>query len=81
MKRLLTGLMVTMLMVEPGIAQDAPQPKLTLISNVHIFDGSTDRLHEDMHVLIKDNLIEPYKKMGFGRHELRNKKGGPEEPP
>jgi imidazolonepropionase-like amidohydrolase len=33
-------------------------PRLTLISNVNIFDGQTDRLHKGMHVLIKDNRIE-----------------------
>lgn len=39
-------------------AQDTPQPKLVLISNVNIFDGTTDNLHKNRHVLIKDNLIE-----------------------
>jgi len=37
--------------------EDMPWPQLTLISNVNIFDGKADRLHEGMHVLIKDNLI------------------------
>ena len=43
-----------------GFAQAAEQPasKLTLISNVNIFDGKTEKLHENMHVLVKDNLIE-----------------------
>ena len=42
-----------------GVAQEAePQPKLTLISNVNIFDGVNDKLHPNMHVLVKDNLIE-----------------------
>jgi len=35
-----------------------PLPKLTLISNVNIFDGKTEKLHKNMHVLVKDNLIE-----------------------
>jgi len=39
-------------------AADTPQAKLTLISSVNIFDGTSDKLHENMHVLIKDNLIE-----------------------
>ncbi len=43
----------------PALAQDAkPQPKLTLISNVNIFDGVSDQLQRNMHVLVKDNLIE-----------------------
>ena len=40
-------------------AAEQPSPKLTLISNVDIFDGQTERLHKNMHVLVKDNLIEP----------------------
>ena len=44
----------------PGFAQAAepPEPKLTLISNVNIFDGKTEKLHKNMHVLVKDNQIE-----------------------
>ena len=34
------------------------QSKLTLISNVNVFDGKTEKLHENMYVLVKDNLIE-----------------------
>ena len=43
-----------------GFAQAAeqPAPELTLISNVNIFDGKTEKLHKNMHVLVKDNLIE-----------------------
>jgi imidazolonepropionase-like amidohydrolase len=37
---------------------DTPLPKLILISNVNIFDGKSDKLQRDMHVLVKDNLIE-----------------------
>jgi imidazolonepropionase-like amidohydrolase len=37
---------------EPEVA------KLTLISNVNIFDGESETLRENMHVLVKDNLIE-----------------------
>ena len=37
---------------------EVPPAKLTLISNVNIFDGTTDGLREKMHVLIKENLIE-----------------------
>ena len=43
-----------------GFAQatEQPAPELTLISNVNIFDGKTEKLHKNMHVLVKDNLIE-----------------------
>jgi len=44
----------------PNFAQavERPTPKLTLISNVNIFDGKKEKLHKNMHVLVKDNLIE-----------------------
>lgn len=35
-----------------------PKSKRTLISNVNIFDGVNDTLHQGMQALIKDNLIE-----------------------
>ena len=38
-------------------AEPAPS-KLTLISNVNIFDGENEKLLKNMHVLVKDNLIE-----------------------
>ena len=41
-----------------ALTNEAPLPKPTLISNVNIFDGKTDKLHQGMQVLIKDNLIE-----------------------
>ena len=43
-----------------GFVQAAEQslPRLTLISNVNIFDGKTENLHKNMHVLVKDNFIE-----------------------
>ena len=45
-------------------AQEAeePAPKLTLISNVNVFDGKTEKLHQNMHVLVKGNLIEKVSK-------------------
>jgi imidazolonepropionase-like amidohydrolase len=47
-----------------GFAQAAeqPSPRLTLISNVNIFDGKTEKLHKNMHVLVKGNLIETVSK-------------------
>ena len=39
-------------------AQEPAEPKLTLISNVNIFDGEHEKLHENMYVLVKDSLIE-----------------------
>ena len=53
------ALLGVLLVVPQLSAQEAqPQPKLTLISNVSIFDGVNDKLHQNMHVLVKDNLIE-----------------------
>ena len=37
---------------------ELPSPKLTLVSNVDIFDGNTEKLYKNIHVLVKDNLIE-----------------------
>jgi len=61
MKRLLfVALTLVLTLALPVVAQEAsqPSPSLILISNVNIFDGTTDTLHENMHVLIKGNLIE-----------------------
>ena len=55
--RVFTTLFFTLLSISPALAQDSPS-KLVLISNVNIFDGVNDKLHENMHVLVKDNLIE-----------------------
>ena len=53
------GLLAVMICM-PNFAQAAeqPPPNLTLISNVNIFDGKTEKLRKNMHVLVKDNLIE-----------------------
>ena len=40
-----------------GIAQES-DPRITLISNVNVFDGKSDELQRNMHVLVKGNLIE-----------------------
>ena len=47
-----------------GFAQAAeqPTPRLTLISNVNIFDGKTETLQKDMHVLVEGNLIKQISK-------------------
>jgi len=39
-------------------AAEPAASKLTLISHVNIFDGENEKLLKDMHVLVKDNLIE-----------------------
>jgi len=54
------GALLAIVLGFTGISQAAEQaaPKLTLISNVNIFDGKTEKLHKNMHVLVKDNLIE-----------------------
>ena len=45
--------------VQPAFAKEHKQPPtLVLISNVNIFDGKTETLRKDMHVLVKNNLIE-----------------------
>ena len=52
--------LLTSIFCGASLAQEAsqPSPKLTLISNVNIFDGTSEKLHKNMHVLVKDNLIE-----------------------
>ena len=55
-------LAVTIGMSASAQAEEPPAPKLTLISNVNVFDGKTDKLHEKMHVLVKGNLIETVSK-------------------
>jgi imidazolonepropionase-like amidohydrolase len=52
--------LLTLAVCISGFARAAgqPSPGLTLISNVDIFDGKTEKLHKNMHAPIKDNLIE-----------------------
>ena len=50
-------------MVSTAIAQDGegaetPKPSQTLINNVNIFDGKTNKLTKGMNVLVTDNKIE-----------------------
>lgn len=51
---LLSGVFTAGVSAQPPAAP----PKLTLISNVNIFDGVSGQLHRQRHVLVKDNLIE-----------------------
>jgi hypothetical protein len=40
--------------VQPAFAQEQQQvPTLVLISNVNIFDGKSEKLHQNMHVLMQ----------------------------
>jgi len=58
--KLVLGLFLSGVLFFASFAQ-APEPadsKLILISNVNIFDGENEELLENMHVLVKDNLIE-----------------------
>jgi imidazolonepropionase-like amidohydrolase len=58
--RVITGAVLATSCVYSGFSH-AVEPidsKLTLISNVNIFDGENEKLLKDMHVLVKDNLIE-----------------------
>ncbi len=49
--------------VQPALAQAQQQsPTLVLISNVNIFDGKTETLQKDMHVLVEGNLIKQISK-------------------
>ena len=49
--------------VQPAFAQEQQQsPTLVLISNVNIFDGKTETLQKDMHVLVEGNLIKQISK-------------------
>lgn len=51
--------LLTIVITTVAMAQDSAQlPKLTLISNVNVFDSKTKKLSKGMHVLVKDNLIE-----------------------
>ena len=46
-------------MATVALAQNSTAlPRLTLISNVNVFNSKTKKLSEGMHVLVKDNLIE-----------------------
>ena len=57
-QRLFALTLVSLLAVPITSAQDHTTPKLTLISNVNVFDGVNNTLHPNQHVLIKNNLIE-----------------------
>jgi len=43
---------------QDGEGAETPKPSQTLINNVNIFDGKTNKLTKGMNVLIVDNLIE-----------------------
>ncbi|MCK5364844.1 MAG: amidohydrolase family protein, partial [Gammaproteobacteria bacterium] len=59
MKKLLAGILATCLIAGIAESQDMKQkaPKLTLITNVKIFDGESETL-KDGPVLIENNLIK-----------------------
>jgi len=50
-------LAITLGFAGSAIAQES-EPRIILISNVNVFDGKSDELQKNMHVLVKDNLIE-----------------------
>jgi imidazolonepropionase-like amidohydrolase len=58
--KIITAALLASALVVTGISQAAEpvDSKLTLISNVNIFDGENETLLTNMHVLVKDNLIE-----------------------
>jgi len=55
---LITLLAVILFMPVLAQAAEPPAPKLTLISNVNIFDGKNKKLLKDMDVLVEGNLIK-----------------------
>ena len=58
--RVITGAVLATVWVYSSFTHAAEpiEPKLALISNVNIFDGENEKLLRNMHVLVKDNLIE-----------------------
>ena len=60
---LFTAIISSLVAVQPALAQEQQQsPTLVLISNVNIFDGKTETLQKDMHVLVEGNLIKQISK-------------------
>ena len=55
---LVACLSVVAALTAPVAAADKKKPKLTLITNVNIFDGFSDKLAEGMSVLVEDNHIK-----------------------
>ena len=57
---IITAALLASVWVFTSVAKAAEQvdSKLILISNVNIFDGENEKLLKNMHVLVKDNLIE-----------------------
>ena len=47
------------------MGQDIPPKKLTLFTNVNVFDGTNDKLHMNMNVLVENNLIKTISKEGL----------------
>jgi hypothetical protein len=57
---IISGALLAIMVGYSGVSQ-AEQPAdstITLISNVNIFDGKTEELLKNTHVLVKDNPIE-----------------------
>jgi imidazolonepropionase-like amidohydrolase len=47
------------------MGQDIPPKKLTLFTNVNVFDGTNDKLHMNMNVLVEGKLIKTISKEGL----------------
>lgn len=56
--KFIVGLILALLLANPGLSKESSGTSLVLISNVNIFAGTTENLRTNAHVLIKDNLIE-----------------------
>ena len=55
---LVACLAIAVALTAPAIAAEKKKPKLTLITNVNIFDGFSDKLAMGMMVLVEDNHIK-----------------------
>jgi imidazolonepropionase-like amidohydrolase len=55
---LVACLSMTAVLTAPATAAEKKKPKLTLITNVNIFDGFSDKLANGMSVLVEDNYIK-----------------------
>ncbi len=60
LRKISTVVLMATVLGYTGMSQAAEpaESQLTLISNVNVFDGENEKLLKNMHVLVKDNLIE-----------------------
>ena len=56
--RFLVAIMTGLLLVSPAVAQQDEQPLRVLFTNVHVFDGKTEKRIMNANVLVEGNLIK-----------------------